>query len=76
MTERTISASRFKAECLGLIDDVASSGEPLTVTKRGKPLVRVLPLEATAPLAGSVTFLASDEELPQPLGEHWHAARG
>jgi len=69
MTERMISASRFKAECFGPIDDVAKSGEPLTITKRGKPLVRILPLEATPSLAGSVTLLVSEEGLAQPLVE-------
>ncbi len=34
--ERKINAAAFKARCLALIDEVAESGEPITVTKRGK----------------------------------------
>ena len=73
MAEKTITASRFKAECLGLIDDIARSGTPLVVTKRGRPLVRVVPVEPAESLAGSVTFLVEDEELAAPLGEQWDA---
>jgi prevent-host-death family protein len=41
MSERQISATEFKAKCLSLLDEVAASGQPLVVTKRGKPVARV-----------------------------------
>jgi prevent-host-death family protein len=66
-TDRTISASRFKAQCLALLDEVAESGQALVVTKRGKPVARVEPLEPPESLEGSVTFLVSDEEFIAPL---------
>jgi len=69
--ERTISASRFKAQCLALLDEVAESGETLVITKRGKPVARVTPLEPPKSLIGSVTYLVSDEELIAPLWEDW-----
>lgn len=65
--ERTISASRFKAQCLALLDEVAESGQALVVTKRGKPVARVEPVEPPESLEGSVTFLVSDEEFIAPL---------
>lgn len=67
--ERTISASRFKAQCLALLDEVAETGEAIVVTKRGKPVARVMPLESPYPesLVGTVTYLVSDEELIAPL---------
>ena len=40
---KTISVSRFKAQCLALMAEVQEKGDPLLVTKRGQPLVRVLP---------------------------------
>ena len=43
---RTIPAGEFKAKCLSLMDEVEASGEPIVVTKRGKPVVRVAPLGA------------------------------
>jgi prevent-host-death family protein len=64
---RTIPATRFKAECLQLLDDVAESGETIIVTKRGKPVARLLPLEPPESLEGSVTFLVDDEEFIAPL---------
>ena len=64
---RTIPATRFKAECLQLLDDVAQSGETIIVTKRGKPVARLLPLAPPESLEGSVTFLVDDEEFIAPL---------
>lgn len=65
--DRTISASRFKAQCLALLDDVAETGQALVVTKRGKPVARVEPMAPPESLEGSVTFLVSDEEFIAPL---------
>lgn len=74
MAERTVSATRFKAQCLALMDEVAQTGQPLTVTKRQKHVVRVVPAEQPASLRGSVRFLASDDELIAPLLESWEAS--
>ncbi|MFI5001277.1 MAG: type II toxin-antitoxin system Phd/YefM family antitoxin, partial [Reyranellales bacterium] len=40
--DRKINASTFKAQCLALIDEVAESGEPITITKRGKAKVQIV----------------------------------
>lgn len=72
--DRTISASLFKAQCLALLDDVASYGETIVVTKRGKPVARVVPIEPPPSLKGTVTYLVSDEELIAPLWEDWDPA--
>jgi prevent-host-death family protein len=40
---KSINASEGKAKFLSLIDDISTSGEPVTVTKRGKPLVDIVP---------------------------------
>lgn len=69
--ERTIAASRFKAECLALLDEVAESGEEIVVTKRGKPVARVVAIAPRKSLKGSVTYLVSDEEFIAPLHEDW-----
>ncbi len=42
---RTISATEFKATCLRLMDEVRETGEEITVTKRGKPIARMVPVE-------------------------------
>ncbi len=33
-----VGAAEFKAKCLKLIDDMQNDGEPITITKRGKPV--------------------------------------
>jgi prevent-host-death family protein len=40
---RTIQASQFKAKCLALMDEVARTGEPILVTKNGKPVAELRP---------------------------------
>ena len=43
-TERTIAAGEFKAKCLRIMDEVNETGQPVTVTKRGEPVIRVVPI--------------------------------
>ena len=40
--DRKINAAAFKARCLALIDEVAESGQPITITKRGKAKVQLV----------------------------------
>jgi prevent-host-death family protein len=40
--DRKINAAAFKARCLALIDEVAETGQPITVTKRGKAKVQIV----------------------------------
>ena len=63
MAQRSISASEFEAKCLALLDEVAEKRETLGVTKRGKPVARVVPAEDPPSLVGSVEFLISDDEV-------------
>ena len=39
---RTMKASEFKAKCLAVMDEVAATGEPVTITKNGKPVVQLV----------------------------------
>lgn len=68
--ERSIAAGEFKAKCLELLDRVARDGGTLVVTKRGRPVAKVVPIEPTArrSLRGSVRYLA---DIVQPLGDDW-----
>lgn len=40
-----ISAGEFKAKCLQLMDNVQKSHEELIITKFGKPVAKLVPLE-------------------------------
>jgi prevent-host-death family protein len=41
---RTMSAAEFKAKCLQAMEQVAATGEPIIVTKRGKPVAQLAPV--------------------------------
>ena len=43
---KMIGAAEFKAHCLRILDEVERTGEPVTVTKRGRPVVEVKPIKA------------------------------
>jgi len=76
MTERTVSASQFKAKCLAMLDEVAATGEEIVVTKRGQPVARVSAASEPESLRGSVTFNVSDEELVEPIDVNWDSTSG
>ena len=42
---KEISAAVFKAKCLTLMEDVRSTKRPLVITKRGKPVVKLVPID-------------------------------
>jgi prevent-host-death family protein len=42
---KKIAAGAFKAKCLSLMDDVRATKRPLLITKRGKPVAKLVPVE-------------------------------
>lgn len=40
---KTVAVSKFKATCLALLEKVLKTGQPILITKNGKPLAQVLP---------------------------------
>ena len=66
---RSISAGKFKDTCLRVLDEVAANRAPVTVTKWGRPVARlvpvVAPLTAEAPAEPGPTGV---EERVQPYG--------
>jgi prevent-host-death family protein len=49
MTEKYIAAADFKANCLRLMDEVAQQRRPIIITKRGKPVAKLVPVEEQEP---------------------------
>ena len=43
--QKTIGAGEFKAKCLQLMNQVNEEGIELVITKRGKPIARLVPAE-------------------------------
>jgi prevent-host-death family protein len=58
-----ISISQFKAKCLGLIEQVHKTRQPLRITRHGKPVAEVIPAgpgpkrKFLGDMAGSVEIL-------------------
>ncbi|MEJ7811437.1 MAG: type II toxin-antitoxin system Phd/YefM family antitoxin [Gemmatimonadaceae bacterium] len=74
---KRVPASTFKARCLKLMDEVAATGEPLVVTKHGKPVVRIVaapaeeePRPFVGRLKGSILY---EGDLISPLDVKWEA---
>jgi len=45
MKTKTVPAGEFKVRCLAIMDEVASKHEAIIITKRGKPVARLVPVE-------------------------------
>ncbi len=76
VTEIRMKASTFKARCLALLDEVARSHTSVVVTKYGKPVARLVPLEPVpSATLGSVTLLSESDEDYFSTGEEWSADR-
>jgi antitoxin (DNA-binding transcriptional repressor) of toxin-antitoxin stability system len=70
---KTIAAGKFKDICLKTLDDVAKTRTSVTITKRGRPIAKLVPYAAApkkANLAGSVIKETGD---PFSTGEKWDA---
>jgi prevent-host-death family protein len=74
----TIAAAEFKAKCLHVLDEVEKTREPITVTKRGRPVARIVPIPAEPHslfgiAEGTIIYNADDDLLS--TGEAWDADR-
>jgi prevent-host-death family protein len=45
---KKIPAGEFKSRCLSIMDQVFQSGEPIVVTKHGKPMVKLVAADQPA----------------------------
>jgi prevent-host-death family protein len=75
--KRQIAAGKFKATCLALLDEVQRSRKEIIITKRGKPVARLVPVEDAVPdifgrMKGSGIILG---DIVSPIGEIWDVER-
>ena len=75
MEETQVQASIFKARCLSLLDEVEASHRTFVVTKNGRPVAKLVPLEAPMPTLGTVTLLADNDEDYFSTDSEWDAER-
>jgi prevent-host-death family protein len=76
---RKIGAGEFKTHCLTLMEDVRSTREPLIITKRGKPVAKLVPVEREnddfiGRLKG-IMKIVGDIESPVGPPEDWEVLR-
>lgn len=59
----TITATEFKARCLELMDRVRERGEAYVITKRGRQVAKLAPIDPPRRRAGLLGCLRSDIEI-------------
>lgn len=71
-----IKAAEFKAKCLELMDQVAESHQEIVITKRGKPIAKLVPVEdkPLKPLFGSMAGTGEIlGDIISPIDVKWEA---
>ena len=72
----SVPVTEFRARCTQLLDGVEHSGEALVITRRGRPVARLVPIRDATPapvtlfgaMRGRVT---TQQDLVAPTGEAW-----
>jgi prevent-host-death family protein len=75
MLDEMITAEKFKAECLKVIDRVKNSRKSIIITKRNIPVAKLVPIEdfkdkVFGKMRGTVHFLG---DIIPPIEEKWNA---
>ena len=71
-------AGQFKARCLHVMDEVQKFHDEIIITKRGKPVAKLVPVDAPirlSPFGSLKGTLQVAGDLIQPTGEVWDADR-
>ena len=72
---KSMSISQFKAHALQVIEDVFESREDLVITKRGKPVARIIPYQEQTSISkpGKLSeYFVSEKDIVSSLGtEDW-----
>ena len=75
-----VGATEFRAKCLELMDRVQKRRETFIITKRGKPVAKLVPLERARPsglfgcMAGKA-IITGDVTAPAVAAESWETVR-
>jgi prevent-host-death family protein len=70
-----VGAGEFKVKCLHILDEVYTTRMEIVITKRGKPVARLVPVDdEAAPTFGRMKGTAEIlGDLVAPVGETWDA---
>jgi len=76
---KTMAAGKFKAQCLKVMDRVNATREPVVITKKGRPVAKLVPVDVSShdPLGSLVGIIeiVGDIESPVEPPEAWEALR-
>jgi len=75
MKSSQIPAGEFKAKCLHIMDEVNQKHISVTITKHGKPIAKMVPIEEEKKsffgcLSGTATI---ENDIIAPIDEQWEA---
>jgi prevent-host-death family protein len=76
---KTMAAGKFKAQCLKVMDRVNMTREPVVITKKGRPVAKLVPADPVAEdvlgsLVGTIEIVG-DIESPVEPPEAWEVLR-
>ncbi len=76
---KTLPAGEFKARCLSVMEEVRKNREPVLITKRGKPVAKLVPADkAREELIGrleGIVSITGDIESPIEAVDAWESLR-
>lgn len=75
---KQIPAGEFKASCLSVMDKVQATGEPVVITKRGVPVVKLIPADRQNDIFGFMAGefrIVGDIESPVVPLDQWEVLR-
>lgn len=76
---KTMPASKFKAQCLSVMDEVQATRQPVVITKKGRPVAKLIaadtkPRDIIGCLRGQVQIVG-DIVSPVVPAEDWEIYR-
>lgn len=72
-----VAAGKFKSQCLALMDEVERKRKEIIITKRGRPVAKLVPVNAGRDvlfggMRGTARIVG---DIVAPIGERWNAER-
>ena len=68
---KSMAAGKFKDLCLKTLDEVASTKTPVVITKRGRPVAKLVPYAPPAASTSLVGSVVREKGDPYGTGESW-----
>ena len=72
LATRTMPITEVKAGLLGLVTEVGDTGDEIIITRRGRPVAKLVPAAMAHPLKGSL--ILPDEMAAYDLSAEWDAS--